>query len=162
MAPVRGRCRRGERLIGRVPHGHRKITTFVGGLRQDGNVAPFVIDRPVNGDIFLAYLDRCLILCLTPGDTVILDNLALIKSPGFASASRPRAHDSSTFRLIRPISTRSSSPSPSSRRCCDEQPSAQSRGSGTVSANSSTSSPPRMRKLRPPRGLFFGCHRNPL
>ena len=34
MAPARGRCRRGERLIGRVPHGHWKITTFVGGLRQ--------------------------------------------------------------------------------------------------------------------------------
>lgn len=82
MAPVRGRCRRGERLIGRVPHGHWKITTFVGALRQDGIVAPFVIDRPMNGDIFLAYLDRCLVPCLTPGDTVIVDNLAAHKVAG--------------------------------------------------------------------------------
>ena len=82
MAPARGRCRRGERLIGRVPHGHWKITTFVGGLRQDGIIAPFVIDQPMNGHIFLAYLDRCLIPCLTPGDTVVIDNLAAHKVAG--------------------------------------------------------------------------------
>lgn len=82
MAPIRGRCRRGERLIGRVPHGHWKTTTFVGGLRHDGIVAPFVIDRPMNGDIFLAYLDRCLIPCLTAGDTVVIDNLSAHKVAG--------------------------------------------------------------------------------
>jgi hypothetical protein len=35
MARLRGRCRRGERLIGKVPHGHWKITTFVAALRCD-------------------------------------------------------------------------------------------------------------------------------
>jgi transposase len=82
MAPLRGRCRRGERLIGRVPHGHWKITTFVGGLRENGIIAPFVIDRPMNGDIFRTYLDRCLVPCLAPGDIVILDNLAAHKVAG--------------------------------------------------------------------------------
>jgi transposase len=82
MVPLCGRCRRGERLIGRVPHGHWKVTTFIAGLRQDGIIAPFVIDRPMNGEIFLAYLDRCLIPCLKPRDIVISDNLAAHKVAG--------------------------------------------------------------------------------
>jgi transposase len=32
MARLRGRAPRGERLIGKVPHGHWKTTTFVAGL----------------------------------------------------------------------------------------------------------------------------------
>src|SRR5689334_5649283 len=86
MAPLRGRCRRGQRLVGRVPHGHWKITTFVGGLRQDGIIAPFVIDEPMNGEIFLTYLDRCLVPRLRPGDIVIIDNLAAHKVDGVRQA----------------------------------------------------------------------------
>jgi len=52
MARWRGRCRRGTRLIGRVPHGHWKTSTFVAGLRVDAVTAPFVIDRAMNGEIF--------------------------------------------------------------------------------------------------------------
>ena len=33
MMRVGGRCLRGERLIGQVPHGHWKTITFVGALR---------------------------------------------------------------------------------------------------------------------------------
>ena len=54
MIRTRGRAQRGTRLTGRVPHGHWKITTFVAGLRCGGITAPFVIDRPMNGAIFLA------------------------------------------------------------------------------------------------------------
>ena len=53
MARTRGRSRRGTRLVGRVPHGHWKITTFIAGLRCGEITAPFVIDRPMNGAIFL-------------------------------------------------------------------------------------------------------------
>ena len=82
MARLRGRCRRGERLVGRVPHGHWKITTFVAGLRCDAVTAPFVIDRPMNGLIFRTYLEHCLIPTLTPGDIVIMDNLPAHKVAG--------------------------------------------------------------------------------
>ncbi len=75
MARRYGRCRRGVRLIGRVPHGHWKTTTFVAGLRRDGITAPFVIDRPMNGVIFRTYVERVLAPTLKPGDVVILDNL---------------------------------------------------------------------------------------
>lgn len=80
MARIRGRCRRGERLIGKVPHGHWKITTFVAGLRNDAIIAPFVIDRPMNSTIFKAYLQQCLVPTLRPGDIVVMDNLSSHKS----------------------------------------------------------------------------------
>ena len=86
MARLRGRCRRGERLVGRVPHGHWKITTFVAGLRCDAVTAPFVIDRPMNGAIFRAYLKHCLIPTLVPGDIVIMDNLPAHKVAGVRDA----------------------------------------------------------------------------
>jgi transposase len=82
MARRRGRCRRGSRLIGRVPHGHWKTTTLVAGLRVDGVTAPFVIDRAMNGQIFRVYVERCLAPTLSPGDIVIMDNLPAHKVAG--------------------------------------------------------------------------------
>jgi transposase len=76
MARSHGRCARGARLRMAVPHGHRKTTTFVAGLRLDGMVAPMVLDGPINGDWFEAYVARVLIPTLRPGDVVIMDNLS--------------------------------------------------------------------------------------
>ena len=80
MARPRGRCRRGERLIGKVPHGHWKITTFVAALRHDVITAPFVIDQPMNGTIFRVYLERCVVPTLVQGDILMMDNLPAHKS----------------------------------------------------------------------------------
>lgn len=76
MARAHGRCRRGERLRMSVPHGHRKTTTLVAGLRLEGMVAPMVLDGPITGDWFEAYVARILAPTLRPGDTVIMDNLS--------------------------------------------------------------------------------------
>jgi hypothetical protein len=46
MVRLRGRSLCGERLIGRVPHGHWKTITFVAALRHDKMVAPMVIEGP--------------------------------------------------------------------------------------------------------------------
>ena len=81
MAPTHGRCRRGERLYAKVPHGHWKTTTFVAGLRHDGITAPFVLDGPINGECFLAYVENVLVPTLSPGDMVLIDNLGSHKSP---------------------------------------------------------------------------------
>lgn len=51
------------------------MTTFVAGLRKDGITAPFVVDAPMNGEIFLAYLEQCLVPTLSPGEIVMMDNL---------------------------------------------------------------------------------------
>jgi transposase len=75
MTRPRGRCRRSQRLIGRAPHGHWKTTTFVAGLRNGAIMAPLVIDQPMNGAIFLAWLEQFLIPTLSAGDIVVMDNL---------------------------------------------------------------------------------------
>jgi transposase len=80
MAPTHGRCRRGERLYAKVPHGHWKTTTFVAGLRHDGITAPFVLDGPINGECFLAYVENVLVPALKPGEFVFMDNLGSHKS----------------------------------------------------------------------------------
>jgi transposase len=80
MARLRGRSKRGQLLIAKVPHGHWKITTFVAGLRHDGMTAPFVIDKPMNGAIFRSYLEQCLVPTLQSGDIVVMDNLSSHKS----------------------------------------------------------------------------------
>jgi transposase len=79
MARLRGRARRGNRVIGRAPWGHWKTVTFVAALRHDGIVAPFVIDRPMNAVIFVEYVRQCLAPALLPGDIVSMDNLSVHK-----------------------------------------------------------------------------------
>jgi hypothetical protein len=75
MTRLRGRCKCSERLIGRAPRGHWKTTTFVAGLRNNAITAPYVIDRPMNDEIFLAWLEQALIPTLAKGDIVAMDNL---------------------------------------------------------------------------------------
>jgi hypothetical protein len=61
MARVYGRAPRGERCRAAVPHGHWKTTTFTAGLRSDGIAAPMVLDGPMNGEAFLAYVEQALV-----------------------------------------------------------------------------------------------------
>jgi transposase len=82
MTRLRGRCPRGQRLVAKVPHGHWKMTTFVAGLRNDRMTAPFVVDAPMNGEIFLSYLEQCLAPTLSPGEIVMMDNLPAHKVAG--------------------------------------------------------------------------------
>lgn len=75
MARLRGRSPRGERCRAAIPHGHWKTTTFTAGLRLEGITAPMVLDGPMNGAAFLAYVEQVLVPTLSPGDVVIMDNL---------------------------------------------------------------------------------------
>jgi transposase len=75
MTRLRGRARRGCRVVGLVPWGHWKITTFVAALRHDGITAPFVIDHAMTSAIFIEYVRHCLVPTLSPGDIVVMDNL---------------------------------------------------------------------------------------
>jgi len=86
MVRLRGRAPRGERLVGKVPHGHWKTTTFVAALRSTALTAPGVIDGPMNGNAFLAYVEQVLVPSLKPGDIVVMDNLSAHKVPGVRQA----------------------------------------------------------------------------
>lgn len=76
MTRSHGRCAKGQRLRMGFPHGHRKTTTLVAGLRLSGMVAPMVLDGPINGEWFIAYVRQVLTPTLRPGDIVIMDNLS--------------------------------------------------------------------------------------
>jgi transposase len=86
MARSHGRAPRGERLVASVPYGHWHTTTFLCGLRQDGLVAPLVLDGAVNGEAFLAYIEQMLCPTLRSGDIVICDNLSSHKVSGVREA----------------------------------------------------------------------------
>ena len=81
MTRLRGRAPRGERLIAKVPHGHWSTTTLIGALGIDGVRCSTVVDGPVNGDIFRAFIDQVLCPVLRTGDIVVMDNLSSHKSP---------------------------------------------------------------------------------
>jgi transposase len=57
-------------------------------LRTQGLVAPLVIDGPINGEIFRAWVEQMLVPALQPGDMVVLDNLGSHKVAGVEVAIR--------------------------------------------------------------------------
>jgi len=123
-----------------VPHGHWKITTFVVALRHNAITAPFVIDEPMNGEIFRVYLDRCLVPTLKPGDIVAMDNLPAHKMTKSDASSGPLALSCAICRRTRPTSTLSRGPSQNSKRTCVKPPNALYPRSGIGSDQSSISS----------------------
>ena len=88
MAPLRGWGPRGQRLRAMVPYGHWKTMTFLATLRHDRIDAPWVVDGPINGELFQLYVRQILVPTLTPGDIVVLDNLGSHKSHAVRNAIR--------------------------------------------------------------------------
>ena len=71
-----GRCQRGERLLAKVPHGHWKTTTLIAALDINGVRCSMNVDGAVNQDVFEAFVETILVPTLSPGDTVVMDNLS--------------------------------------------------------------------------------------
>jgi len=88
MAPLRGWGLRGKRLKAKAPYGHWKTMTFLAALRHDRIDAPWVVDGPINGELFRLYVEKVLVPTLQPGDIVILDNLGSHKSQAVRAAIR--------------------------------------------------------------------------
>jgi transposase len=88
MTRTHGRCARGERLLAKAPFGKWRTLTFLAALRFDRLNAPCVIDGPINGVSFLAYVEQILAPTLLPGDIVIMDNLGSHKGKAVRQAIR--------------------------------------------------------------------------
>jgi transposase len=88
MTPLRGWCRRGDKLVAKAPFGKWKTLTFVAALRCDRIDAPCVLDGPINGQLFTAYVEQFLVPTLSPGDIVIMDNLGSHKGQAVRKAIR--------------------------------------------------------------------------
>ena len=85
-----GRGTRGERLVCKVPFGHWKTSTFIAALRHNRVTAPLLLDGPMNGASFLAYVEQILAPTLRPGDIVIMDNVSIHKVAGIRAAIEAR------------------------------------------------------------------------
>lgn len=88
MAPLRGWGPRGQKVIAKAPHGRWRTLTFLAALRHDRIDAPCVIDGPINGDSFFAYVEQFLVPTLIPGDIVVMDNLGSHKRQAVRKAIR--------------------------------------------------------------------------
>src|SRR6266404_4945387 len=88
MTRSHGRALRGKRLVAKVPQGRWRTLTFLAALRHDRVDAPCVIDGPINGEAFLAYVEQVLVPTLKPGDVVIIDNLGSHKGKAVRRAIR--------------------------------------------------------------------------
>ena len=88
MTPLRGWAPRGKKLIARAPQGRWQTLTFLAALRGDRIDAPCVIDGPIDGESFRAYVEQVLVPTLKPGDIVIIDNLGSHKGKAVRRAIR--------------------------------------------------------------------------
>ena len=88
MTPLRGWAPRGHKLIARAPFGHWRTLTFLAALRHDRIDAPCVLDGPINGQKFAAWVEQALVPTLSQGDVVIMDNLGSHKGKAVRQAVR--------------------------------------------------------------------------
>jgi transposase len=88
MTRTHGRAMKGERLIAKVPHGRWRTLTVLAALRRNEVTAPCVIDGPINGRSFKAYVEQVLVPVLKPGDIVVMDNLGSHKGQAIRAAIR--------------------------------------------------------------------------
>lgn len=88
MTPIRGWAPRGQKLVARAPFGHWRTLTFLAALRHDRIDAPCVLDGPINGLSFTAWVEQFLVPTLAPGDIVIMDNLGSHKGAAVRNAIR--------------------------------------------------------------------------
>ena len=86
LVRLRGRASRGVRVVGHVPLGQWKTVTFVAGLRHNKLIAPMMIEGAMTGEIFLAYVNRCLVPALRRNDIVVMDNCRVHKVAGIQEA----------------------------------------------------------------------------
>lgn len=88
MTRLVGRAPIGQRCYYATPHGHWKTTTILSAIRSTGVIeeASIVFDGPTDAIVFRSYVQQCLAPALTPGDIVVMDNLASHKVAGVREA----------------------------------------------------------------------------
>ena len=86
MVRLYGRSPCGVELVGRAPCGYWKTITFVAALRHNKMVAPMVVEGALNAQMFLTYVEECLVPVLRRDDIVIIDNVNVHKAAAIREA----------------------------------------------------------------------------
>ena len=88
LTRLRGRAKRGERLMMDAPFGSWGTQTLIAGLTRDALIALWVIKGAMDGPAFAAYIREVLAPEIAPGTVVILDNLSTHRNKEAAQALR--------------------------------------------------------------------------
>ena len=81
MTRLRGRAPRGRRLHAAAPCGRWQSTTMISSIRLDGSTACMHLPGAADTEAFVTYIGEVLCPTLRRGDIVVMDNLAVHKSP---------------------------------------------------------------------------------
>jgi transposase len=81
LTRLRARAPRGERAFGRVPRRRWQSVTLLASVSTRGMGPAMVLNGAINREAFDAFVEQSLLPTLVPGQIVILDNLAVHKSP---------------------------------------------------------------------------------
>ena len=81
MTRTRGRGPRGERVVGKVPHGHWELLSSIAAMTVHGILACGSFEGATDTDTFVAFVRKGLVPLLRPGQVVVLDNLSAHKGP---------------------------------------------------------------------------------
>ena len=92
LAKLYGRCGVGERLSGSSPYGHWITVSMLCAVRLDGPISPLLVDGPVDGAMFTAWIEQSLLRELRPGDVVIMDNLNTHRVAGVSKLLNAAGH----------------------------------------------------------------------
>ena len=80
MAPRYGYAPKGERSQGKVPRNRGRNTSILAAMGPAGLLATMTVEGSTNKEVFWTYLEQVLCPALRPGQTVVLDNLAVHKN----------------------------------------------------------------------------------
>jgi transposase len=81
LTRLRARAPRGERAISTVPRRRWQSVTLLASVSTRGMGPAMVLNGAINREAFDAFVEQSLLPTLVPGQIVILDNLAVHKSP---------------------------------------------------------------------------------
>jgi transposase len=84
FTPRYGRAAPGVRVVEPVPRNSGQPLSLLATLSPQGLSAPMSIEGPVDATVFRLYVERVLGPTLSPGDIVVMDNLAVHKVAGIA------------------------------------------------------------------------------
>ena len=80
LTPLRARAPRGQRAVGRIPRGKRPHIAWLATLSLTGMGESLVVNGPVDGPVFITFVERVLVPSLRPGQVVVVDTLSVHKS----------------------------------------------------------------------------------
>jgi transposase len=81
MTRTRARGPVGQRIVCKTPHGHWKILSTIAAMTAQGMITGLTFDGATDTDVFVLFVERCLVPVLRSGQVVVLDNLSAHKSP---------------------------------------------------------------------------------